>query len=751
MRKIFLSFLIAILALNGVSGIALADGMILPLTHGSQYLVVRYHHVTVTIEDQHVVTRVEQEFYNPQSFTVNGRYLFPVPPEAILSNFQATVDGQPQAFTRQNASTTNDDLFNTIGQRRDPTLLQYVDWETIAFNLTLAPGSTRRMTLAYEQVLAPTGGMLHYRYILGTERYTSRPLTDVSIRVDLKSTGGISTLYSPSHQVNTERLSHTQARVTWQAQNVQPTENFDLFFAPSESGFGGGFLTGQREGQDHFLFLFAPETQTADRTTLPKDIVFVIDRSGSMSGGKLEQAQKALHYILENLNAGDRFSIVGFDDELSSLSTTLLPVDSPSLDQARRFVNALAPRGSTDLAQALQTGLRIFASSEGRSSAVRLVVFLTDGLPTAGEVNESAIGELAGQANRSVEARLHVFGVGYDVNTHLLDRLANDNDGSVTYVQPGEDLELALSNFYQQIASPVLTDLRVDFEGLQIEDQYPQHLPDLFHGSSLLLTGRYHATAANVTVRVRGQAGGEQREYVYHYNLDQTGGHDFVPRLWATRKVGALLDRVRVEGSSPALIEEIQGLGLGYGIATPYTLNAIAAQTSGLVSGEYMMLYSYDSQSRLNQASGQTSVQARVQNQYYQDAVQADAAAGANVLNRGRFSLAQLSNQNIDLGLLKGKVATNTAVDDAWIAQNIQADQQVAFGSEEYFALAKDPEARQFLQSGANVIFKHQGQVIAVQDTGAAVAQPTTVAQQPTASASEFLAYVQQLLQRLFR
>jgi Ca-activated chloride channel family protein len=280
-----------------------------------------------------------------------------------------------------------------------------------------------------------------------------------------------------------------------------------------------------------------------------------------MSGGKLEQAQNALHYILDNLNEGDRFSIVGFDDELSSLSATLLPVDSPSLDRARRFVNALAPRGSTDLAQALQTGLRIFAASEGRSSAVRLVVFLTDGLPTAGELNESTIGELAAQANREVEARLHVFGVGYDVNTHLLDRLADDNGGSVTYVQPGEDLELALSSFYQQIASPVLTNLRVDFEGMQVEGLYPQHLPDLFRGSSLLLTGRYHATATNVTVRVHGQVGDQQREYVYHYNLDQTGGHDFVPRLWATRKVGALLDRVRVEGADPALIEEIQGLG----------------------------------------------------------------------------------------------------------------------------------------------------------------------------------------------
>lgn len=749
MRKIILSCLIALLALNGLSGIALADGMILPETLNSNYLVVRYHRVIVTIEDNHVVTHVEQEFYNPQSFTVNGRYTFPVPPEAILSNFQATVDGQPQSFTRQDANTTNAALFNTIGQRRDPSLLQYVDWETIAFNLTLTPGSTRRMTLEYEQVLAPTGGLLHYRYVLGTERYTSQPLDDVSIRVDLKSSGGISSLYSPSHQVNTERLSNTQARVTWQAQNVQPTEDFDLFFAPSESGFGGGLLTGQREGQDHFLFLFAPETQTADRTALPKDIVLVIDRSGSMGGGKLQQAQNALHYILDNLNEGDRFSIVGFDNELLSLSPTLLPVDAPSLDRARRFVNALAPRGSTDLAQALQTGLRIFAASESRSTAVRLVIFLTDGLPTAGEVDESAINERAADANRNVEARVHVFGVGYDVNTHLLDRLANDNGGSVTYVQPGEDLEVALSSFYQQIASPVLTKVHVDFEGMQVEDQYPQQFSDLFRGSSLLLTGRYHATSANVTVRVRGQVGDQPREYVYHYTLDQTGGHDFVPRLWATRKVGALLDRVRVEGENAALIEEIQGLGFGYGIVTPYTLNAIAAQTNGAASAANMGLY--DNQAALNQSSGQTTIQARVQNQMYQQAAQADAATGANVFNRGQSSLAQLAKQSIDLGLLKGKADARTPIDEAWIAQNIKADRQIAFGSEEYFALAKDPEARQFLQSGVNVTFEHGGEVIAVQDTGAAVAPQGTITQQPTITVTDFFVRVRQMLKTLFR
>ena len=151
--------------------------------------------------------------------------------------------------------------------------------------------------------------------------------------------------------------------------------------------------------------------------------------------------------------------------------------------------------------------------------------------------------------------------MGYDVNTHLLDRLAADNGGTVTYVQPGENLEVALTEFYGKIAHPLLTDLEIEFEGLEASDLYPEALPDLFQGSSLLLTGRYGPADGPVSVRVRGRAGGERREYVYHFDLEETGGRDFVPRLWATRRVGALLDQVRVEGESQALVDEIRDLG----------------------------------------------------------------------------------------------------------------------------------------------------------------------------------------------
>lgn len=718
MHKMILVLLAGVLWFSfspmGPNGAALADGMVLPLpeTLNPNYVAVRYHHVQVRIEDNHAVTRVEQAFYNPHDYPVQGQYLFPIPPEAILSHFQATVDGVRQQVTRHDAEATNAALYAIVAQQRDPSLLQYADWETLAFDFELPAGGSRTMSLEYEEVLAPSSGLYRYRYVLSTERYSIEPLEEVSIRVEIASSSGLAALYSSSHQVVIERSGSDRATVSWEAGYIQPTQDFELFFSPAEGGFGGGLLTGRMEGHDHFLFLFSADGEGTLDDALPKDIVFVMDRSGSMSGEKIDQARNALQFILGQLGEKDRFSVVSFDDRISTLSDSLQPVSRSTLADAARYVDRLSADGSTDLEAALQTGLEILKHS-GSRDAPRLVVFLTDGLPTAGITDEGLIARLVTGANAGLEARLHVFGVGYDVNTHLLDRLAADNEGTVTYVQPEEDLEAALTGFYARIAHPVLTGVEIEFEGLQASKPYPQEVPDLFQGTNLLLTGRYRATDDTITVRVRGWAGDERREYAYNFALENTGDRSFVPRLWATRRVGALLDRVRVEGESPALIDEIRELGLGYGLVTPYTTFAIEGQAEGAASASNMALYG---SSDLNQASGQTTIMARVQNQAYQQATQADLAVGANVVNSGQRSLAQVGVQNVDLWLLKGQKELDSPLNTGWIEGNVQIDQTVAFGTEEYFALAKDPEARRFLQSGTSVLFFHQGKVISVQD-----------------------------------
>jgi Ca-activated chloride channel family protein len=489
-------------------------------------------------------------------------------------------------------------------------------------------------------------------------------------------------------------------------------------------GFGSGLLTGRQPGldeaaRDHFLFLFAPEFGRASDSSMPKDIVFVIDRSGSMSGEKIVQAQDALQFILGQLGANDRFAIVGFDDRLDVFGRTLQPADPGTLRQARRFVSDLYARESTDLDAALQRGLEILRGSSAREGASRMLVFLTDGLPTAGITDVGRIAERAHQANAAVEARLHVFGVGYDVNSHLLDRLAGENGGSVTYVQPGENLELVLTDFYRRIAHPVLTDLTLEFEGMEVEALHPAVLPDVFAGSSLLLSGRYQPVTEDgkVTIHVRGRSGDRVRSFDYAFDLAETGDHAFVPRLWATRQIGRLLDTVRVEGETDALVASIRSLGLTYGLVTPYTTFVIAAQTEGAASVDNMALYSRGAD--LNRASGQTTIQARVQNQSYQQAAQANLATGANVVNSGHRNLAQVSTQQIDLTLLQGKRDPATPLDDAWIADNIEIDRQIDFGSVAYFELADDPEARAFLQAGNNVTFDYRGEVIQVQDPDA--------------------------------
>ena len=252
MRKVIFTLMFTLLSVSLSAGSIRADGAILPDALSPNYLAVRYHHVTVEIKDGYAITRVEQEFYNPHPVTVAGRYTFPIPPGAILSNFEATLDGQPQAVIRQNQAQTNAALYEVITRRRDPSLLQYADWETLTFDLSLPAGGSRQMSLEYEEVLPPTGGLYHYRYILSTERYTVQPLDEASITVNVASSAGLSALYSSSHAVTTERLTNGQARVQWQAKNVQPTEDFDLFFAPADDDFGSGFLTGERKRQQPF-------------------------------------------------------------------------------------------------------------------------------------------------------------------------------------------------------------------------------------------------------------------------------------------------------------------------------------------------------------------------------------------------------------------------------------------------------------------------------------------------------------------
>lgn len=739
--------LVLALTLSGLlAPAALADGMMIPFPSDVGYLQVDYHQVTVTIDGPHAHTIVEQRFSNPYLSPVEARYVFPLPLGATIRGFTVQLDGAPQTVQNMSRAETEAYLQKAIADRQDPSLLQYLGWETYAVDLTLPPLGATTMILEYEELLLPQGDLYRYFYTLGTERYSLTPLQEVSVEVDLQADDGIATVYSPGHQLAVDRLNAGHVRIVYHAENVLPTEHFELYYTLTGQPFGAGLLTHadlERPGEGHFLLLLSPSSSVAEADAAPKDIVFVVDRSGSMAGEKIEQARHALQFILGQLEERDRFAIVSFDDLIETQAEALQPVTDQAIRRAQSYVASLRDRGNTDIEGALRRGLEMLkigqprpaataASSDVRSGAssaassyarsgVRsgVIVFLTDGLPTAGVTDEAAIVDSVRMGNESVRASIHVFGVGYDVNTHLLDRIAAQNHGAVTYVQPGESLERALTTFYSQIAHPLLTNVEVEFEGLTAEDVYPRQLPDLFVGSSLALAGRYStADSKAATMQLRGQMAGEMWEQVYSFDLTEAGDHPFVPRLWATRRVGELLDQVRVEGETATLVEEIESLGLRHGIVTPYTIGVVQGQAGGAASVANMQLYQQDLDGDglpdINQVSGAATVGARAQNLAYQQATQVGLAAGSNVVNVGDKNVAQVGRYAFDLSLVVSLGLDSLPVaDEVWLEEN--TDRIVRFASAEYFELAKDAAVNQLLQAGPNVVFEHEGKVIAVQ------------------------------------
>jgi Ca-activated chloride channel family protein len=543
------------------------------------------------------------------------------------------------------------------------------------------------------------------------------------VEVDITAEDGVAAVYSPSHSIVTEKVGSNHVRATFYDENILPTDNFELYYTVTDQPFGAALFTHadwEREGEGHFMFLLSPSSTIDAQGAMPKDIVFVIDRSGSMAGEKIEQAKNALQYILGKLDEGDRFAVVSFDDIIESPSEALQRVTDRSIEDARSYVARLYDRGNTDIDSALHLGLTLIDRAGFRPDASRMIVFLTDGLPTAGVTDERAIVDRVRRANDEIGASLHVFGVGYDVNTHLLDDIASQNHGTVTYVQPGESLEGVLRSFYEVIAHPLLTNLELRFEGFTVEDLYPRQLPDLYFGSSIAVAGRYtDLRSEEISIRLDGRVAGEPVSQVFRFSVDEDARNPFIPGLWATRRIGDLLDEVRVKGERAPLVEEIESLGLRYGIVTPYTIDIIQGQQSGVSSNETMMLYQQDLDGDgvpdINKVSGGATVGARAQNLAYQQAMQSNQAVGSNVFNNGDKSVAQVGYYALDLDLyLKHGLDPNVPVDEDWLAENV--DQVIRFGSDEYFELAKDASANQILQAGPNVIFEHGGQIIAVQE-----------------------------------
>ncbi|MEN9574203.1 MAG: hypothetical protein RL514_2058 [Verrucomicrobiota bacterium] len=534
---------------------------------------ISYHKVTARIADQVATTTIEQQFYNPNGTRLEGTFLLPVPRGAQLNRFTMEIDGKKvdaELLAADKARRIYEDIVRSM---RDPALLEYIGQDVFRVRIfPFQPNERKRVTLSYTQVLKADAGLLNYIAPLNTAKFSAKPLQNVSLKVELAGARPLKAVWSPSHAVELKRDGGGKATVGFEARDVRPDADFQLFFAFEASELGANLLTHKVPGEDgYFLLLASPDAAQPKGRSVPKDVCFVIDTSGSMAGGKLEQAKKALAFCVENLNDTDRFEVLRFSTEVEPLFGEVLTASDANRKRATEFIKGLKPLGSTAIDDALRKALALFPARVAGAARTPTIIFLTDGRPTIGVTDENSIFKNVRAANAG-QTRIFCFGIGTDVNTHLLDRITEETKAFSTYVLPEEDLEVKLSGFFSKIKDPALANLQLTCpEGLRVTKLYPSPLPDLFKGEQLVLAGRFAGEAKGKLV-IEGSVAGEARKFSYDVDFRAASReHEFIPRLWATRRVGYLLDEIRLRGENAELKEEVTELARKYSIVTPYT------------------------------------------------------------------------------------------------------------------------------------------------------------------------------------
>jgi len=666
-----------------------ADGFIIPKPRRGELippLSVKYHRVEVNILGQVAKTTIDQVFINHHSRDIEGMYIFPLPEDASISEFSMyigdkEVDGE--ILDRDQARRIYEDI---VRRMKDPALLEYVGRNMFRARVYPIPArGEKRIKLSYTEILKSEARLVRYLYPLNTERFSARPLEDVAVSVNIRTQIPISNVYSPSHKVSIRKIEKNHARVGYEGKNIKPGKDFILYYSLSEDDIGLSFINWGDEKDNYFLFMASPSFVSPKVKVINKNIIFILDSSGSMSGKKIIQAKEAARFVINHLDPGDMFSMIDFDDGVDFFSQKMVAASQENIEKALRFVNDIEDSGGTNINEALYEGLGKITQGERPS----YILFLTDGLPTVGVTDTASILKNISSANDR-KSRIFVFGVGYDVNTELLDRISSGNRGTSVYVGENDNLEVAMSQFYEKISSPLLSDITVKFSGIDTKDVYPRILPDLFKGSQLLMIGKYRSEGS-VSVELTGKVEEETKQFALkNQRLIKDDSYNFLPRLWATRRIGFLLEEIRLHAAQKELIEEVTRLGIKFGIVTPYT--------SFLVT---------EMEQRMLDAAAPEA----------QEAMAARKTTGAGAFRIAKATQAfKAQEQAVQVASQLIRYKSNKTFylkDEVWV-DSIYVEEksvkEIVFGSDDYFKLLSEkPDISKYLSVAGNIIIVFEG------------------------------------------
>jgi Ca-activated chloride channel family protein len=730
------AFLIVLLSVGAFS--AFGQGVIVPIVCDVRpcrprpipqplpnVLPVKSIKIDTKINGQVATTHLEQIFRNDTQFTLEGTYFFPIPENASITEFAIWENGKKlvgEVRSREEARRIYDEI---VRRQKDPGLLEYAGKDLFQASVFPIPANSDKiLEMTYSQVLKADSGVVSYRYPLGTGHnlWQQRQLEargngipqqkfgTISGKVEIVAKDAIRNIYSPTHNIDVQQKTDRVANVSFETN--ENDSDFQLFYGLSSDDFGLTLLTYREPGKDgYFLLMVSPKDDLAERETVNKDVVFVLDTSGSMAeAGKMEKARSALLFGVRTLRDGDRFNVINFAGEEHLMERGLIAADAKGKKRAEEFINRLQPNGGTNINDSLIASLKQFDNNDHP----KMLVFMTDGLPTVGE---SKIERIAANVakGKNVDVRIFPFGFGYDVNTALLDKLGTDNGGISDYVQPKEDLEVKVSSFFAKVSSPVLADLELDLGAVETDAVYPRRIGDLFKGMQAVVIGRYKndRDLRELTIRLKGRTGREARTFEYDGLAfpERSDDNEFLPRLWASRRVGWLVEEIRNNGETKEVRDEIVELGTRFGIVTPYTsylatdgtFQAAARDARGFAN------MAPAAEAKMRERSGAGAVQMSVQQ---------------NVMKANK-SLAMDDKDKAEEQVLVRNTANNRFVGGKnfyrqagnWVDTDFKPEAKltevnVRFASEEYFALAnREKGIAQYLAIGEEIVFVWKNRV----------------------------------------
>ncbi|MBS0187346.1 MAG: VWA domain-containing protein [Planctomycetes bacterium] len=666
--------------------------------------------VKVVIDGQVATTTLELSLTNPNGAPQEAEVLLPVPDGVSIRSLQFDgVGNEPNAklLPREEARKIYDAI---TARRRDPALLEFVGYGMIRTSAFPIPAnSTLKARITYDQVLTADGERVEY-LLPRSEAIAANPSqggVTWTFACSINSDRAIQTIYSPSHELSIDISDPRHAEVRVQAAQAAAPGPFRLAFVPEKPGSEGLSTTlvaypdpsvGDGNG-GFFLLLGALPAREGAAPVQNREVTLVLDRSGSMQGAKFEQARGAALAVIDGLRDGEFFNIIDYSDTIQSYEKQPIAKSADTAQRAKAYLGALRIGGGTNIQDAMLEAVKP-AVADG---ALPMIVFLTDGVPTTGVTSEVLIREAIVKAN-SFERRVFVFGVGYDVNTPLLSSISTASRGVPTFVLPGENIEDKVSQVFRRLEGPRLASPALSTDRA-VRELQPASLNDVFEGDQILVVGQY-TSSGPVHMTLKGKEGLSERSFELNFDMARAASsrNGYIPRLWATRKIGYLLGEIRektaggLAASSPAikeLTDEVVRLSTRYGVMTEYTsflatepgmslaTDELRTEYSNRVSGAFQeRLYARKGAGAMNQESNTKSLK-------FAMVPQSAAVDGYASKDMSQVRITAVQNVAQNALYRRGKQGQTRWVEAALLEKELEAPEQVvAFGTPDYAAIA---------------------------------------------------------------